>query len=328
MLLAVSPARAYDATVDDSPPEAVVSPPESILLRAAAKEPDVFAAAASAFFAEQYSSPDPVDAPPEQQRSLALAILAGLEWAEPALHNVFRLAWHTETSGLQGPPEAAPSDYLLATSSQWRAGGTPPFADLLNAAFEGLGVRPPGSHPIGRYDPELGRAASQENFWGEQPARHEGMRSFQSLSQEERRDIFSAAMDEGLRVEGVPEAERGRWRTAMSLLVQGYDPDTGETSWKSENRDLNPFMLAGEAGGRAGTAFRLNSTALGYFQFLSQDAWGSPSAQWNVYHPEGADYAQIMDPVIQVRWFVNAIRRGKHRGNPRGPLSEAHGWGP
>jgi hypothetical protein len=89
-----------------------------------------------------------------------------------------------------------------------------------------------------------------------------------------------------------------------------------------------------------GGADSLNSSALGYFQFISQKPIDvgqgfDPSfdyGHWKSYGP-CEDYAHQTEPVAQVRQFIRAIRRSrKHNGDPMSVVEEKrrvpHVWGP
>jgi hypothetical protein len=100
-------------------------------------------------------------------------------------------------------------------------------------------------------------------------------------------------------------------------------------------------MLAGESGGVfRGGADALNSSALGYFQFISQKPIpvGVPFSpqydygHWKAYGPCD-DYAHQTEPASQVQQFIRAIRAsGKYRGDPTGVVHDKatppHTWGP
>ena len=171
----------------------------------------------------------------------------------------------------------------------------------------------------------------EENLWQpSQPQRHGKMTTFQARSPDERRVVFEDALERGLTEEGITDpGERERWKGAMRTLVtgQGLPPKK-----YGENPDLNPFMIAGESGGRAGTADRMNSSALGYFQFLRQHPNGKPYGHEG-YLPE--EYKRRpYHPVGQVRQFVRAIKSsGRHKGDPMGPVRQKiddpkGAWGP
>ncbi|MCC7367329.1 MAG: hypothetical protein IT306_02840 [Chloroflexi bacterium] len=198
--------------------------------------------------------------------------------------------------------------------------------------------RTSGSTLRAAWTPALGAAIARENFWDPagQPVRRAAMEQFNQIPFERRRAIFQAAMDAGLTAEGILEAgARGSWRQAMCAVVLGE-------RFPGECPDLNPFMLAGEAGGVfRGGADCLNSSALGYFQFIAQKPIEngqpfSPSfdyGHWRAYGPFPTDYARQTEPASQVRQFIRAIRGSrKHRGDPlsvvRQKASGDHTWGP
>jgi hypothetical protein len=193
----------------------------------------------------------------------------------------------------------------------------------------------------GEWTPEIGSACASENYWDPdgQPSRRAAMERFNRLPRERRRAIFEQAMEDGLSAEGILNGgERERWKRAMRSVTIGE-------GFPGECPDLNPFMLAGESGGvfRGGAdpAFGgLNSSALGYFQFLSQDPIppGQPFSpafdygHWRRFGPFPDDYGRQTEPVSQVRQFIRAIRGGKHHGDPMSVVREKasgdHTWGP
>lgn len=185
---------------------------------------------------------------------------------------------------------------------------------------------------------ELGLACSRENYWDPdgQPRRRKAMEEFNKLPFSRRKMIFEAAMDAGLDSEGIiDEAARGRWKQAMRTICLG-------DGFPGECPDLNPFMLAGEVGGiYRGGADALNSSALGYFQFLAQKPIPvgksfSPEfdfGHWKRFGPCPEDYSHQTDPVSQVREFIRAIQGSrKHNGDPLSVVAEKrtppHVWGP
>lgn len=195
----------------------------------------------------------------------------------------------------------------------------------------------------GSWTAEIGAACARENYWDPdgQPRRRAAMERFNQLPRERRRAIFELALDQGLTAEGIINAgERDRWKQAMRSVTLGGPDFPGECP------DLNPFMLAGESGGvfRGGAdpAFGgLNSSALGYFQFLAQNpipvgqlfAPTFDFGHWRRFGPTPDDYAHQTDPVCQVRQFIRAIRgSGKHHGDPMSVVNEKatppHVWGP
>jgi hypothetical protein len=224
-----------------------------------------------------------------------------------------RLAPPPAGGGQQGPREAlSPSRYA-----------TP--AQRAQERIEGEMRRPP--------QPEAAPADAEydipeENLWaGEQPQRHARMQRFQARPIEERRAIFEDAMTRGLEEEGITGAEADRWKHAMRAVVTGDGLNRGVPG---ENPDLNPLMIAGESGGRRGTANRLNSSALGYFQFLRQNPNGSTYS--HVQYAPDEYKARPYHPVGQVRQFVRAIRASqKYRGDPFGVVRDKNAtgvWGP
>jgi hypothetical protein len=186
---------------------------------------------------------------------------------------------------------------------------------------------------------ETGLACSRENYWDPsgQPRRRAAMEEFNKLPFSRRKQIFEIALDAGLDAEGITEpATRDRWKLAMRTIC------LGDSGFPGECPDLNPFMLAGEVGGVFhGGADALNSSALGYFQFLAQKPIpvGSPFTpdfdfgHWKRFGPCPDDYAHQTDPVCQVREFVRAIQHSsKHHGDPMSVVEEKrtwpHVWGP
>jgi hypothetical protein len=185
---------------------------------------------------------------------------------------------------------------------------------------------------------DVGLACSRENYWDPngQPNRRAAMERFNQLPLDRRQSIFELAMDAGLDAENITDqATRDRWKRAMRCITVGE-------GFPGECPDLNPFMLAGEVGGIfRGGADALNSSALGYFQFIAQNPIpvGVPFSpqydygHWRNYGPCPDDYAHETDPVSQVREFVRAIQRSaKHNGDPMSVVAEKstppHVWGP
>jgi SH3-like domain-containing protein len=183
----------------------------------------------------------------------------------------------------------------------------------------------------------IGLACSCENYWDPdgQPNRQAAMLRFNQASYQRRLAIFEAAMAAGLDAENVADpAARDRWMQAMRTISLG-------DGFPGECPDLNPFMLAGEVGGVfRGGADCLNSSALGYFQFLSQNPIpvGKPFTpefdygHWKAYGP-CQDYGHQTEPASQVRQFIRAIRASaKHQGDPMSVVREKatppHTWGP
>lgn len=162
--------------------------------------------------------------------------------------------------------------------------------------------------------PYIGDARHQEavneDVWSNnQPARQSLMVDFQALPLEQRREIFDAAVDEGLAAEGIKGDEANRWKQAMYQLLTGQG-----INQPGENPDFNPYMIAGESGGRPGTADRLSSSATGYFQLIDSKPDGSDYA-FRGYRPKqyGRD---AYNPVGQVRQFIRAIKASTYRGDP------------
>jgi SH3-like domain-containing protein len=184
---------------------------------------------------------------------------------------------------------------------------------------------------------DIGLACSRENYWDPngQPNRQAAMLRFDQASYDRRRTIFEAAMAAGLDAESIAEAaQRSAWIQAMRSISLG-------DGFPGECPDLNPFMLAGEVGGVfRGGADCLNSSALGYFQFLSQKPIPVGTAfspeydygRWKAFGP-CEDYAHQSEPAAQVREFIRVIRASpKHRGDPMSVVQEKatppHVWGP
>jgi SH3-like domain-containing protein len=185
---------------------------------------------------------------------------------------------------------------------------------------------------------DLGLACSRENYWDPngQPRRRAAMERFNQLPIERRKAIFETALDAGLDAEGIVDpAARDHWKQAMRTVTLG-------DGFPGECPDLNPFMLAGEVGGMfQGGADSLNSSALGYFQFIAQKPIPVGNSftpdfdygHWRHYGPCPDDYAHQTEPVAQVREFIRAIQRStKHHGDPMSVVEEKrqapHVWGP
>jgi SH3-like domain-containing protein len=184
---------------------------------------------------------------------------------------------------------------------------------------------------------DIGLACSRENYWDPngQPNRQAAMVRFNQVPYGRRLAIFEAAMTAGLDAENVTDPTlRAQWQQAMRAVTLG-------DGFPGECPDLNPFMLAGEIGGvfHGGADFA-NSSALGYFQFLSQNPIpvGTPFSptfdygHWRAYGP-CQDYAHQTEPASQVREFIRAVRASpKHRGDPLSVVQEKatppHVWGP
>jgi SH3-like domain-containing protein len=184
---------------------------------------------------------------------------------------------------------------------------------------------------------DMGLACGRENYWDPdgQPNRQAAMVRFNQVAYDRRLAIFEAAMTAGLDAESVVDPTvRDQWKRAMRSISLG-------DGFPGECPDLNPFMLAGEVGGvYRGGADRLNSSALGYFQFLSQHPIPigtsfSPEfdyGHWSAFGP-CQDYAHQTEPTSQVREFIRAIRASaKHQGDPMSVVQEKatppHVWGP
>jgi SH3-like domain-containing protein len=184
----------------------------------------------------------------------------------------------------------------------------------------------------------LGVACCAENYWDPngQPHRRAAMEQCNQLPLNRRRAMFERAMDDGLTAEDISDpATRDIWKQAMRTVTLG-------DGFPGECPDLNPFMLAGEVGGVfRGGADALNSSGLGYFQFIAQKPIPigtsfSPEfdyGHWRSFSPCPDDYAHQTEPVCQVREFIRAIRQSrKHHGDPMSVVQEKrtppHIWGP
>lgn len=184
---------------------------------------------------------------------------------------------------------------------------------------------------------DIGLACSKENYWDPngQPMRQGAMLRFNGAGHDRRLTIFEAAMDAALDAESIVDsAARDNWKQAMRKITMG-------SGFPGECPDLNPFMLAGESGGVfRGGADVDNSSALGYFQFISQKpiplgVGFSPEydyGHWKAYGP-CEDYAHQTEPASQVRQFIRAIRAStRYRGDPDGVVQDKatppHTWGP
>ncbi|HEY3059937.1 MAG TPA: SH3 domain-containing protein [Chloroflexota bacterium] len=185
---------------------------------------------------------------------------------------------------------------------------------------------------------DIGLACSRENYWDPngQPKRRTAMERFNQLPYDRRKVIFEQSMDAGLDAEGIVDPDlRERWKLAMRTITLGE-------GFPGECPDLNPFMLAGEVGGVfRGGADNLNSSALGYFQFIAQKPipvgnMFTPDfdyGHWKRFGPCPDDYAHQTEPVCQVREFIRAILGStKHHGDPMSVVEEKrrapHVWGP
>src|SRR5439155_363179 len=144
----------------------------------------------------------------------------------------------------------------------------------------------------------IGTRIAQENLWSANPAdqatRIAAMQAFEAKPFEERQAIFNAAMDAGLDAEGITDqATRDSWKQAMTQMA------LGGPGFPGENVDLNPYIIAGESGGRfAGGANRATSSALGYFQFLATNRDGSDYGHWGAYGT--GNKADMTNPTGQV----------------------------
>ena len=143
----------------------------------------------------------------------------------------------------------------------------------------------------------------------------------------EKQAEFDAAIERGLDEEGITDpGTRQQWRNSMTMMATGKGLAAGR---QGENPNLNPYMIAGEYTGKPGTANESNSTALGYFQFLRQDSKGNLYSH-DQYLP--AEYKDNpYDSVGQVRQYIQAITRGRYKGDMMGPIREKNNtgvWGP
>ena len=184
----------------------------------------------------------------------------------------------------------------------------------------------------GLWTPELGGMIAGEDLWDPngQPRRREAMEQFNALPFDRRAEIFNSAMDAALTAEGVLDGgDRASWTRAMSLVVRGGP--FGSTSIIAENPDLNPFILAGESGGVfRGGAPKLNSAALGYFQFIATKPDGSDFGHWTQFMPDH-DRSMMTNPTSQVQEFIRAVLGGRHHGDPFSVVDEKARtgvWGP
>ena len=122
--------------------------------------------------------------------------------------------------------------------------------------------KPPDT-PLPALFVELGLKAENEHPWrGQNTARGAAMEQFYRLPDEQKRDIFERSVDIALAMEGIPPDQREYWKRHMRTVVLGDSTLPGENPW------LNPFMMTGEGSGRSGSPDTVNSSALGYYQFI------------------------------------------------------------
>jgi hypothetical protein len=166
---------------------------------------------------------------------------------------------------------------------------------------------------------------TEENLWRATPQRWERMEQFQALPEQERARVFEDAMDLGLAAEAITGSDADYWKNNMRMVVIGDGLAPGRSG---ENRDLNPYMISGESGGKRRTAGV--SSALGCFQFLRQNRDGSPYGH-EQYAPD--EYRKKpYDPVGQVRQFIRAVKASRnYRGDPGKVVADKNTtgqWGP
>jgi hypothetical protein len=121
----------------------------------------------------------------------------------------------------------------------------------------------------------------------------------------------------------------------MKAVVKGQ-------GFPGENPNLDPFMMAGEnrgtplyasdPGDKSPSSNELNSSALGYYQFIINDPKDPAKDPYGhrAFIPQGANF---FDPVTQQRMFIRAVQGGKHHGDPASVVNEKrssshHTWGP
>jgi soluble lytic murein transglycosylase-like protein len=204
--------------------------------------------------------------------------------------------------------------------------------------------RPPeeGTYGGPRELARVAEAAQRENPWNTdpnaQPARHAGMRAFFEMPEPERDQIYTQSLEQALTDEGITDpAERQRWAQNMRLVAKG------DARVPGENPSLNPFMMAGEGRGtplyansaadKGPHSNELNSSAMGYYQFIIHDPRDPNKDPYGhrAYIPPGGNF---FDPVTQQRMFIRAIRgSAKHHGDPASVVREKwsksdHTWGP
>jgi hypothetical protein len=240
---------------------------------------------------------------------------------------------HAVTSmNLQPPPMTGTGDtraYLSAQTREAVANGS--GGRLLSTSGQSGNARPAVTEEPA--DPRIA-AANNEDLWAPsesaQANRAALMREFQAKSGQERDAIFDQSMDRGLAEEGIGGAEAQRWKQAMRMIVTGEGLNPGR---HGENGDLNPYIIAGESGGRfRGGADQLSSSALGYFQFLRSQPYGRGLTSHARYLPD--EYKNNpFSPVGQVRQFIRSIRdpNSSHRGDPMSVVAEKNRkgtWGP
>jgi hypothetical protein len=178
--------------------------------------------------------------------------------------------------------------------------------------------------------------AEAENPWSsDQPARWEALARFHALPGEERQRVFEDSLDMALAAEGIPPEQRDYWKQNMRAVV------LGDGRFPGENPGLNPFAMAGEGRGnglyasdasdKSPRSNELNSSALGYYQFIIHDPRDPNRDPYGhrAHIPEGENF---YDPVTQHRMFIRAIRSSaKHRGDPASVVREKAAtkvWGP
>jgi hypothetical protein len=231
-------------------------------------------------------------------------------------------------SDMQPVIQAPDSNQGEAPGTPWRNQNVPPPPPQEQLAQDEVGVFR-----------TLAANAEQENPWNPDPQaqanRHQGMRLFHQMPPQERDLIFANSLERALEAEGIPPEQREHWRQNMTKIVKGTPQFPGE------NPTLNPFAMAGENRGtplyasdprdKSPMSNELNSSALGYYQFIIHDPRDpnkDPYGHKQFLPPDGNFY----DPVTQHRMFIRAVRNSqKHGGDPASVTAEkarTKVWGP
>jgi hypothetical protein len=155
-----------------------------------------------------------------------------------------------------------------------------------------------------RVDPERARAAASEPWRGPQPVRHELYRDWQSqVTPEQARQTFESSLDQALDAEEIIDpAQREHWKGAMRMMVIGDEQQgiKGEVPW------LNPYAQAYDT--RSTPTTGVDSSARGYYQFLTAPNGSAQNSVWQIVRPPDATDADVFDPVANQRGFIRAVR--------------------
>jgi hypothetical protein len=158
--------------------------------------------------------------------------------------------------------------------------------------------------PPPRVDPSSARAAAAEPWRGPQPTRHALYNEWQATATpEQARRAFEASMDAALDAEGVADpSSREHWKGAMRMMVIGDEAQgiKGEVPW------LNPYAQAYDT--PTAPSEGVDSSARGYYQFLTAPNGGAQNSVWQIVRPPDADDADVFDPVANTRGFIRAVR--------------------